>query len=559
MKTKILSLFIVLGLVVSSCDLDLLENPNVVTAATASPNFLLTRIQVDFAAHFGSTTTNSVSGVGMRLTRMINQPNANYEQAYVPQNFNTIWSRSYSSILNDIEFMMPLAEEANFRRHMGIAKVIKAYVLMTLVDTFGDIPYSEALDANILNPGRDSGADVYAAALAILQDAKTDFQAETAGSPVDFFYGNNAGRWLRLISTLELRYHLNTKLVNASGATSAINALIAEDNLLRAGDDFVFQYGVSNNDPDARHPRYWDHYTVSGASGDYHNNYYMYQFLDFGPKGINDPRARYYFYRQVGEDTTDPDELRCISEFAPAHLFGWPFCLPNSKAGSRGYWGRDHLNNEGIPPDGFQRTAWGLYPAGGAFDDDRFSSTFPGAGAGGAGIQPIMLASFVDFMLAEAASTLNTSGNAKDLLLSGVQKHMDYVRDWATGTAEGGAIDAWETDTDYDWDDRVTGYLNVVSDQYDAASNKMSVIGTEYWLALYGNGIEAYNLYRRTGQPGGMQPGMLASFGEYPRSIPYPNNYVTTNLNADAKPDGFSTRVFWDTNPASGFPNGFIY
>ena len=30
--------------------------------------------------------------------------------------------------------------------------------------------------------------------------------------------------------------------------------------------------------------------------------------------------------------------------------------------------------NEGIPPDGFKRTLMGIYPAGGAFDDESFAS-----------------------------------------------------------------------------------------------------------------------------------------------------------------------------------------
>ena len=33
-----------------------------------------------------------------------------------------------------------------------------------------------------------------------------------------------------------------------------------------------------------------------------------------------------------------------------------------------GYWGRDHGNDEGTPPDNFTRTASGVYPAGGSFD-----------------------------------------------------------------------------------------------------------------------------------------------------------------------------------------------
>lgn len=108
MKRRIYSLFIALSLlVVSACDLDLQEDPNAVTASTADLNLVLNRIQLDFKDFFNATGNN-----GMRLTRMLNQGSNLYEQAYVPVNFNDIWTNAYANILNDIKFLEPLAENA---------------------------------------------------------------------------------------------------------------------------------------------------------------------------------------------------------------------------------------------------------------------------------------------------------------------------------------------------------------------------------------------------------------------------------------------------------------
>jgi hypothetical protein len=86
------------------------------------------------------------------------------------------------------------------------------------------------------------------------------------------------------------------------------------------------------------------------------------------------------------------------------------------------------------------------------------------------------------------------------------------------------------------------------------------VIGKEYWIALFGNGVESYNLYRRTGKPANAQPGLVGTnFGEFPRSWPYSANHVNVNVNASVKADGLASKVFWDTNGASGFPSGFVY
>jgi hypothetical protein len=555
MKRRIYSLFIALSLVlVSSCDLDLQDDPNAVTASTASLNLVLNRIQLDFAAFFDNTGDS-----GMRLTRMLNQGSNLYDQAYVPVGFNGIWTAAYANILNDIKFLEPLAEQQNFRRHLGIARVIKAYVLMTLVDKFDAVPLVEALDPLNFNPKYDTGASVYAAALEALTQAKADFTATSVGAPQDLFYNGNYTNWVRLVNSMELRLRLNRKLVDPAGSAAAINALITANNFIQPGQEFVFRYGTNLTDPDSRHPRFAGQY-APGGGGDYQSTWFMYHLTEVKRNAasgdlIPDPRARYYFYRQRTVNPTNPQEIRCVGEFPPGHYIagGFPFCLP----GTRGYWGRDHLNGEGIPPDGLARTAWGVYPAAGRYDDNSAAQVGPTLGAGGAGIQPIMLPAFVDFMLAEARQTIPgvTSGDAKTYYINGVTKSLNYVRAFSLSTSQAAAITAFQTDAQFTTER--TNYLNFVTAEWDAApaGRKMNLIGREYWIALFGNGNEAINLYRRTGQPDGMQPGLLQQAGTFPRSFFYPNNHDATNSNAQQKASQ-GLRVFWDTNPEG---NAWVY
>ena len=71
---------------------------------------------------------------------------------------------------------------------------------------------------------------------------------------------------------------------------------------------------------------------------------------------IGDPRIMFYFNRQTsstpGIGGADPDEevLECGLQNAPAHYAGYVFC-----GNPQGWWGRDHGNDNGIPPDGFLR------------------------------------------------------------------------------------------------------------------------------------------------------------------------------------------------------------
>jgi hypothetical protein len=162
--------------------------------------------------------------------------------------------------------------------------------------------------------------------------------------------------------------------------------------------------------------------------------------------------------------------------------------------------------------------------------------------------------------LAESALELGTAGSPKDLMLSGIKKHMEYVRNWSETTQEGAVINAFTSDADYA--ESVEDYLAFVGDQYDAAPNvtlglpsKKYVIAREYWLSLFGNGTEAFNMYRRTGEPSIMQPGLETNPGTFPRSFFYPLNYLVTNTSAVQKADQ-AVQVFWDNNPAG---NAWVY
>ncbi|WP_138992441.1 SusD/RagB family nutrient-binding outer membrane lipoprotein [Larkinella sp. C7] len=544
MIKKISTTLLVLCLVVlNSCKLDLLDNPNAVTTSNTDINYLLNQIELSYAGHF-----NSLSDPGMRLTRMLNQGSAIYDNAVSPGNFDGAWTTAYAAILTDVKTLIPLAEKAELFVHAGIARTLRASVLINLVDAFGDVPYTEAIDPTNFNPGVDAGATIYKSALTELDEAIKNFAATSkAGATNDLLYAGNADSWTRFANTLKLKVYLNMRLTDAAGSTTAINSLIAGGKLIStATQNFAFKFGTNLTNPDTRHPRYGGQYSSTGG-GDYQSNSYMGTL--YSSKGFPDPRIRYYFYRQTIKNPTDVNALRCVNNSKPAHYSDSDvFCLPSTV----GYWGRDHLSNEGIPPDGLLRTAWGVYPAGGSFDNDAGVPVSLGAGGGGAGIHPIMMRSFVDFMLAESALTLGTTGVAKDLLKSAIEKSMADVRTLALGTNEAGKIATFEAASGTVWATEVTKYVTKVLADYDAAttnSQKLNIIGTEYWLALHGNGIESYNLYRRTGKPSNQQPALDPSPGGFPRSYYYPASYITRNAKAVQKAN-VTTSVFWDNNPA---------
>ena len=542
-----LALFRVLLLANISCettDLDLTKDPNFLDPSQANPDFILNNVQLQFVG-----LVESFGRSGAELTRIDNMFGRDYRNAYAPNGFDGEWEDAYTEIFSDLQDMNALAEEANLTYHLGIGQFIKAYTLVLLVDMFGDVPLSEANQGSgNFSPKPDAGADVYAAALDLVDAAIANFNSTPTATPEnDFFYDNSGSKWKKACNTLKMKMYMQTRKVDASAA-SKFNAIVASgDYMTDTSDDLQFNYGTNEVQPDNRHPRYTASYTTTGG-GDYMSNWLMnYMDTKF------DPRIRYYYYRQNeftpgAEAEPDEETLDCSLQSAPQHYVdgGFPFC-----ALENGYWGRDHGSDAGVPPDGFLRTLVGVYPAAGKFDDDSFSGQSQGAGGGGAGITPILLSSTADFLIAENALASGNPAAAKTALMDGVSKSIAKVltfesKDPTAGTGFTPSEQA------------INSFKNTVSTAFDDGAGtedgQWNIVAEQFFVSLYGNGIDAFNFYRRNGYPTTLQPNIEPNPGSVVRSFFYPANEANANANIVQKTDQ-TQQVFWDNNPASpSFP-----
>jgi len=528
------------GLVFTSCettDLDLLDDPNNVTQDKASLDRFMTSIQLDFTSFMRGMGAN-----GAELTRINYMFGRTYVNNYQPAFLDGEWSIAYRGMFSDMAAAEILANDAGNNKHLGVMRILKAYTLITLVDAFGDIPYSQATNPSAFPaPMVDPGEEVYAAAIDMLNEGIDLLGQPGDNLEYDFFYDNEFGKWVKLANTVKMVAYLNT------GNTSAFNGIVNSGNFINStADDFQFQYGTNETNPDTRHPEYNGNYNVTGT-GPYRSVWLMGTMLDLG-----DPRMRYYFYRQSdccpgascnpgGNQTT----LTCSVAPRPNHFpSDMVFCSLEE-----GYWGRDHGNQEGIPPDSFQKTSGGVYPIGGSFDDDRFTSVSVGAGAGGAGIVPLMLASWTEFMKAEVALAAGSAGAASTALSAGISKHINKVLEF-------GSLDPDADSAFFASASDVSSYVSSIVNSFNSGSNeqKWEVLATQQFIAHYGNGMDSYNFYRRTGYPKKLQLNIDPNPGAFVRSFFYPANEANVNSNIVQKP-GVDVQVFWDTNPPSpGFP-----
>ena len=552
-------------------DLDeLLINPNGVDPSQADAVSLYNSVQLNFRNVAYSQTVYTFAG---GLSRMDAETGGfAYEATHGPTEFSGLWGDIYADLLPDAETYIAIAEPLGLNAEVASVKIMQAYSYILLADLFGDVPLSQAVqgaaDTPILTPTADTGEEVYAAAIALLDEAlaQLDGADDFASAAFDNFYGGNAADWARFANTLKVRAAVTTRLVGGAGGAATITG--ATDIITSNGDNFEWTYGTNRANPNNRHPFYNNSYEVN--DGRYQSNWYMWLMAE--SKGFPDPRTRYYFFRQElnvfpGRTGDDPNAFDCIftavpdPEFIPEHYAAvspdMPYCLGSY---DQSYFGRDHLNGSGIPPDGNYRTVYGLYPAGGKYDNAIDNSNVLNAGTDGAlggGVAPIWQASWTHFILAEAALTMGTGGDARALLEDGLNLSMDRVRDFESkvdGAAVLATVPSLVTVEDtYIPDSLFTQYVDFVMAEYDAAADddaRLAVIAREYLIALWGNGIEGYNLYRRTCLPGDVQPGIDPNSGPFIRSALYPDVHVNLNLNISQKAS-FTEPVFWDTNDAS--------
>ena len=89
-----------------------------------------------------------------------------------------------------------------------------------------------------------------------------------------------------------------------------------------------------------------------------------------------------------------------------------------------------------------KRTIAGVYPAGGAFDDESYQSLGLGDGLGGLGVTPVMLNTWMHFMNAEVA--VMTGGDPTTETLAAIRSSLNKVDDIAGAPAmDAAAIDSY--------------------------------------------------------------------------------------------------------------------
>lgn len=524
MKIKY-TLLLMLSFWISSCeltDLDINDDPN--NPRSASLNLLLSNALLRGSETFADDINQNLhSFVGIAAEQDIDGFDVDNTT------YNLDWQELYYEPLKDVQEIINIAEaQGNNPYYLGVGQLLKAYYFSLMVELWGDIPYSEALKADaeeiIKYPTYDDDAAIYQDIFNLIDAGIANLGensvVELTGDPI---YNGNISQWIKMGKSLKLRNLINTRQVQDNSA--AIAALINEGDLILSGaDDFTFQFSSINNpENENRHPWYVEAYTGSEYAFNYLGHQFMVEMLDF-----EDPRRPFYLKRQATSvlDQTIPSERQTtpcsqISGCVYSYLVLNPNMINRlytvkgkefNQTFLAGFFGRDRADPSGAPADGALRTAIGVYPVGGLFDD--VAEVAAGNRGTGAGIFPMITSEMVKFYIMEAILTgeyAGTTADVREMLEDVINEHIDKVYAFGVENDPNGVPAVGDTLDPYinkPIGEATTDYVNLWLTRYDNASTdnaKLNAVLKQAWFTNFGNGFEIYNAYRRTGYPNDLQ------------------------------------------------------
>ena len=511
-----LSLAAVLSIASTGCSkdefLDVNTSPN--DPATAAPSVVLTNVEVATGFNMGNDVNRAGSILVQHYAGLGNQVADFDRYQLLLVGFDDTWNRFYSSSIFNANQLIRIGDQASSPAYTGIAKLLRAYNYAVVTDLWGDVPYSQAaLGLDNLAPRFDKQEDIYkgnagsgiTSLFDLVREGLADLDKPSSLTPSrldDPIYSGNLTNWKKMGNTLLLK--LANTINRRDPALSA--SVIAEVMAKPAGsiitsnaEDFQLPFGSASGN---QNPIFTFNFTARA------NDQFLSQRLLDSMRTKNDPRLPFFFTSTPAVGTT-----------TPSNTTGTLTTLPNPAAAGTflTFTGYNNGSQAASPTDVALRSRPGVYQV------------------GTSGEAPIRLITNFQraFILAEAALTTPSIGNAETLYQEGIRQSM----------LKAGVTAA-----------NVTSYFtanpSVVSLSLLPADREKSLnkIITQKWIAWVGNGYEPYNDYRRTGFPrlvvpqnaGGDDPTKV------PARLPYPTQENSSNSANAPGNVPTNTPVWWD-------------
>lgn len=286
----------------SSCVKDLTSmNDNTKAAGKVPGETLFSNAEKNYADMMTSPSVNlnifRVLTQQWTETTYIDESNYDLSTRNIPQGF---WNSMYRNVLKDLDESNrilsndPGVDEGTKTNQLAINDILMVDAFGILVNTFGNIPYSEALDFNNLKPKYDDAATIYADLLRRLDADLAALDPSKGSYPdADLFYGGDIDAWKKYANSLKLKLGMILADADPAKAKAAVESAVAAGVFTSSSDDFIFHYlsAPPNNNP------VWADLVQSGRKDWVAAN----TIVDY-MKTVNDPRIPLYFTEDANGD-----------------------------------------------------------------------------------------------------------------------------------------------------------------------------------------------------------------------------------------------------------------
>ena len=532
MKKRLIAITFLIGALQFSCTdtFDALNtDPTKASGSTFDPNLLLPSAQWNYV--------NSIAGYSgpilfqsmwVQILASVSSGAANYytngDKYAISSNTNSYIQSTWNTGYNGASFayeMEQLTKGNAARANLNnIAVIMQMQAIATLTDTYGDIPYTQALagKAGTTLPAYDTQQSIYMSMLSRLAAATAALNTSGDVPSNDAFaYKGDITKWKKYGNSLMLKLAMRLTKVDPTTAKSYAERAVAGGVFSSLDDD---AYVI----PDNANSYANGNSSALNVPGDIYQVRWSKTMIDY-LKANNDPR------------------LSVVAEVPAAGL------IANQSAANAG--NSDPSIQVG-QPNGYDLN-------GGATDISK-SPGYPGATGSGADVTsigkysrptaiyrnrnaPLFVLTYAEteLLLAEAITRgYSVSGTAAQHYSNAVTAAILMMsRYGAAATISSATASAYATAHPL------------------VAANALQQINEQYWATtgLVMNSSEAWTNWRRSGYPALTPVNYVGNFsnGTIPRREPYPNNEATLNTTSYRTAvsnlsggDTWTSRVWWD-------------
>ncbi len=229
---------------------DINTNPNTVSASLIDPNYLMSQSQIQFSnTGYDQLLFQSMWVQGLAGTYNYYSNGDKYVPGGSFQDYKSrTWNTSYGAATLVYQMKKLIAGNAKYKNLDNCGSILLVLYLERITDAYGDIPYSQALQAaqGLGTPVFDTQQSIYSSMLSTLATATAALDASSTAPTADLFYGGDVSKWKKLGNSLMLRLAMRLTKVDAATAQKYAEMAYAGGAMASIADDAKVQADNTN-------------------------------------------------------------------------------------------------------------------------------------------------------------------------------------------------------------------------------------------------------------------------------------------------------------------------